>query len=531
MRLNKPMIIRNLGDNENFVLNKYLPAFLLILIILVGFALRLSFFIGSNFPLHDGGFFYVLLKDLVSNKFSLPEYSTYNNANIPFIYPPLGLYITGIIEFITGADSLQIFRYIPLILSTLCILTAYLLSSQITKNKWAAIASTTVYSLLPMGYGWLILGGGITRSFGAIFAILALYFVLQYFDSGARVDAIISSVCCGLTVLSHAEWAWFLFYSLGLLVIYKISTKTKQIFARAIILFFGTSLVILPWLLSIIFHHGISIIQPFLDNGFSKWIDITKFILLMWSNETLFPIITLLAIIGIFYLLKKRGWFVPIWLLIVFFLQGRAAEQKAVIPLAILAGAGGKYAFDYIETHYPRRINIRYVSLFVLGIYLYIIISSMLMTSSFIKPLSTQFITGVEWMKRETPSDATFMVITGEDWTLDKYSEWIVALTGRESVSVVQGYEWLPGFSNRINRYNQMQYAYLDGMNTFINWIEQNNVNIDFLIFPKINQTDINDPYNQPVLHMNDALGYPGAKIAFENSGVLILDLRDIGNR
>jgi hypothetical protein len=503
---------------------------LLVLITFLGFVLRLSYFIGSNFPLHDGGFFYVMVKDLLANKFQLPDYSTYNQANIPFVYPPMGLYFVGLVESITGADRLQLFRFIPLLISTLTIPAFYFLALEIIKDKWAALSATVIYSLLPMGYAWLILGGGVTRAFGALFGILALAFVVSFIETGGKITAVFASIFCGFTVLSHPEWAWFLFYSIGIFIILKLITKARRVFFRAFLLFLGTSAIVLPWLLTVIQRYGKSAIQPLLDSGFSRLSDIINFFFINWSMEPFVPVFTLFAIVGIFSLFKKKEWFMVLWLPFVFFLQGRAAVQKAVIPLALLAGAGVKAIFDFVSTQFPRRINLRTVMMIVLGIYIYSLTGSMIYSTSFDKPLPKQFIKGIEWIQQESPADSKILVISGTDWTQDKYSEWISALTGRESVSVVQGYEWLPGFTDRISRYNHLQYEYSKGMADLVAWMKQTDVQADYLVFPKGNQVDTSNWTSQPALHLNDALLYPGVDVAFEDEGVLILDLRTIYN-
>jgi hypothetical protein len=498
---------------------------LLLLITLVGFTLRLYFFIGSKFPLFDGGFFYVMVKDIIANKFYLPEYSTYNHANIPFVYPPLGLYFVGIVESTTGLELLQLFRYIPLLISSLTIPAFFLLALDIIKERWAALAATAIFSILPNGFTWLIQGGGITRAFGALFGILALTFVIRFIESGVWIAGVLACIFCGFTVLSHPEWAWFLFYSIGIFCILKLVTKARRIFFRAFLLFLGSTVIVIPWLLTVIIRHGNAVILPFIDIGFSRWNEIINLFLLNWSGGIFVPISTLLAIVGIFSLLKKEK-FLVLWLPLVFFLQGRATGRKAVIPLALLAGIGAKAIIDFVRIRFPEKTNLRMMAMIVGGIYIYTLIGSMIYSSSFDKPLPEQFITGIEWFKQESPIDSKFLMITGNYWNQDNYSEWINALSARESVSVVQGYEWLPGFTDRIARNNQLQYEYSNGISDFVAWINQSNIKVDYLVFPKGNQTEVNYWYYQPALHLNDARLYPGVEVAFENDGVLILDIR-----
>lgn len=494
----------------------------------LGFVIRVSFFVGNDFPLHDGGFFYVMIQDLLSNTWILPDFSTYNHANIPFIYPPLGLYLVGITEVWTGASRLELFRVIPLLVTTLTIPAFFYLAREIVKDEWASLAATAVYSLLPKGYMWLILGGGVTRSFGAFFGILALIFVIRFIRSGGWVTAIVGSVFCGFTILSHPEWAWFLFYSITFFIVFNLVARAEKIFSRSFLIFLGTVVTILPWVVTILFLHGKTIILPLLDSGFSRQNDIIKFLLLQWSGEVLFPVITLLSMVGFFSAIKKREFFVVFWLPLVFFLQGRAADQRAVIPLALLAGVGIAALFRYLNSVRSKHMNGRKIVILALGIYTYSLIGSLIYGTELCKPLPEQHLESIEWIKQETPVGSKILVITGRDWIYDSYSEWMAALTGRDSVSLVQGYEWLPGFSDRISRHDHVQSEYSKGMTDLVSWINQNHVQVDFLVLPEGNQASISNWASEPTLHRHDAVLFPGVARVFENESVLILDLRAV---
>lgn len=501
---------------------------LLLIITFLGFVIRLFFFIGNNFPLHDGGFFYVMIQDLLSNKFILPDYSFYNHANIPFVYPPFGLYFVGLVEIVSGADRFQLFRIIPLLVSTLTIPAIYILAKEILKVKWASLAATIAMSLLPMGYKWLILGGGVTRAFGTLFSILALVFVFRFIQSGKWTSAVLGSMFCGLTVLSHPECAWFLFYSIGWFVIIELIAKKRKVLIRSFLVFIGTMIIILPWLLSVLHKHAETMRLPLMDSGFSRWNDIINFFLLQWSGEVLFPIFTLFALIGIFPMIKKKQWFIVFWLPLVFILQSRAPDQRATIPLALLAGVGIYELLCFLTTRFSEPIQIRNISIVACGIFLIALIGSMVSVIGLAKPLSEKSLESFEWIKREISADSKILVISGKVWPLDNYSEWMTALTGRNSVSLVQGYEWLPGFSDRISLYNHLHYEYSKGMDDLIKWMNQNDVQADYLILPKGGNEDASMWTSEPALHWNDALLFPGVDKVFENESVLILDLRTV---
>jgi hypothetical protein len=496
------------------------------LLFIFGLIIRLFFFVGNNFPLHDGGFFYVLIQDLLSNNFALPAFSSYNNAAIPFIYPPFGFYFVGGLETLFGADRLLLMRIVPLLVTSLTVPAFYFLALELLKDRDQAFASAIIFSLLPYSYKWLVMGGGITRSFGALFMILAMTFLIRFLREGKTLAGVLCPLFCGLTVLSHPEWAWFLFYSIGINVIVALIRKQKKVLPRSAIVLVGTLAVTLPWILKI---YSPEILLPLQDSGFSRWGEILRFFTLNWSDEILFPVITAFALIGLVLTIKDKALLLAVWLPAVFIFQGRAAAQKAVIPLALLAGVGLFRLVTWLKDRYPD-FGKSFRFKFLIGLLLvYVVVSSMASVIEYDSPLSAQELESISWIGQSTPTDSSFLAISGEAWVKENYSEWTAALTGRKSVSLVQGYEWLPDFSGRIAQYDQLQYQYSRGMGELMAWLKQNDISVDYLVIPKLKVSGIGGT-EKLGLHWEDARQYPGVESVYENDEILILDLEGIEN-
>jgi hypothetical protein len=257
-------------------------------------------------------------------------------------------------------------------------------------------------------------------------------------------------------------------------------------------------------------------------------------ILLQWSEELFIPIITIISIGGMISMIKKRQWFLVILLPLIFFLQGRAADQKAVIPLALLAGDG---IYCFIKLIYPRfqpAVHSRKPSVIGVGLVTYLLVyilsSTIISVSDFVKPLPDQYINSIDWINKELPVNSKILVVSGEDWIQDNYSEWVSAISGRESISLIQGYEWLPGFSNRIFRYDQILSEYQKGTKYLLKWINDNNMKPDYLILTKEAQDNNTNDKNEMTLYWEDGLNFPGITKVFMNGNVLILDVRALIN-
>jgi len=81
--------------------------FALFVAVLVGAVIRFLPLGASPYALNDGALFAHMANDLARNGFLLPEFTTYNGENIPFAYPPLGIYLTAIHELPVGNRSCQ----------------------------------------------------------------------------------------------------------------------------------------------------------------------------------------------------------------------------------------------------------------------------------------------------------------------------------------------------------------------------------------------------------------------------------------
>src|SRR5947207_3416590 len=154
--------------------------------------------------------------DLRANRFLLPATTSYNGAGIPFAYPPLGFYVAGVLNVI-GLDLLDIFRFLPLILSTLTIPLVYFVAREVLTSRFQALLATWAFALLPRAFDWSIVGGGVTRALGMLLAVLAILYGARFYRAGVRRDGVTMAVCAGLAAMSHPGSALFSLVSLVLL--------------------------------------------------------------------------------------------------------------------------------------------------------------------------------------------------------------------------------------------------------------------------------------------------------------------------
>lgn len=65
------------------------PGSVLAMLVALGIAVRSWFVFAADFPLRDGGLFYLMAQEFEQNTFRAPLYTAFNFSSIPFAYPPL----------------------------------------------------------------------------------------------------------------------------------------------------------------------------------------------------------------------------------------------------------------------------------------------------------------------------------------------------------------------------------------------------------------------------------------------------------
>ena len=143
---------RTSSTNQNAILLGFL-----LIVMLVGFTIRLAAPLQSSFPLNDGGLFYVMIVELQEAHYVLPGYVTYNTIEIPFAYPPLAFYVTGLLVDLLPISLLDLLRLLPAIVSGLTIPAFYNLAKEITSSKVQIVLAVFAFAVLPRDFAWLIM--------------------------------------------------------------------------------------------------------------------------------------------------------------------------------------------------------------------------------------------------------------------------------------------------------------------------------------------------------------------------------------
>jgi hypothetical protein len=89
----------------------------LIVAVALGVLVRVLPVAGAAAAVGDGGLFYAMVGDIRAAGLVLPDSSSYNGLDIPFVYPPLALWVAAFVGQVTGAGTSDIVAWMPVAVS------------------------------------------------------------------------------------------------------------------------------------------------------------------------------------------------------------------------------------------------------------------------------------------------------------------------------------------------------------------------------------------------------------------------------
>ncbi len=517
------------------------PALLfgLVVSILLGAFVRFVHVLPLDYPLNDGGFFFHLIQDLQSSSPLLPSFTSYNQSEIPYAYPPLAFYLTNLLHQYLGYSLFDLIRILPPLLSCLTIPAFYWLARKMLSTPIQVIAGTIAYSLLPTAFDWLIVGAGLTRSLGIIFAILTLVQLQSLYTSERKRHILLATLFASLTILSHPGTAWFAFYSgaalficnLGWGPLFKNIPKLKvpwnilrHSLAKSSLIVAGTAILTLPWWGILILRHGLeTLLYPYQTESFSITALVTPFSLL-FTNEPLVDILVVIGFLGFLVSLKERKFVLPLWLVAIFIFEPRLSAVYAAVPMALFVGIGiDKAILPLVESPGTKtRLQGRLPQLSLGFLLLYVLISAYLAPRY--QSLSPAQVNSLEWVDEHTSHDSHFIVLTGHESYGDDYtSEWFPTLSQRHSLTTPQGHEWLPDeeFSRRVSLHIELQTFANGDIENFETWTKKNQLTFSHIYIAKKPLRENEIPFTKFQESIETSTSY---ELIFKNEAALIFE-------
>jgi len=416
--------------------------------ILFGALVRLYPVWVAGFPVNDGGMFHRMVQDLVASGFRLPLYTTYNQLNIPFAYPPLPFYLAGFLHQVLNIPLIEIIRWSPALMSILTIPAFFWLARILLSDENKAVVATLFFAFMPRSFEWLIMGGGLTRAPATLFFLFFAGSLIKVFRDQERKSILYAVLSGGAVLLSHPERSLHAL-TMGILF-FVLFARTKRGLIDALMIGAGVALVSTPWWAVSLVRFGLEPILQASRAGGDRALFWSPLLLLNFTDETI-AITALLGVIGIMYELANRRWLLPVWALMPFLADPRSAPHIAPIQFSLLAGVA---LVDVVlpalirKSDTDGRLNSKAGKLVITYVLILGLVNGLLnaFTLSGIR-LSTHEREALTWISQNVPSSGhTFLIYPGEsDAALSPLLEWFPALTSQTSLSTYQGREWLTG--------------------------------------------------------------------------------------
>jgi hypothetical protein len=479
----------------------YAMLFFVLLATAVGGYIRISQAFSAGFPINDGGLFYSMTRDIQANGFHLPFFTSYNNIQIPLVYPPLALYISGLLSSVTGWSLIKIYQILPSVIASLSIPAFYLLARDLIKSKSKTALATLLFALIPGGFYWLVMGGGITRSFGFLFYLLTLWSSYRMYSTQKKIYIFSTALLGALTCLSHPESAVHTVACAILFVI--LFSRNKRGFIVSGITVLLVLLLTAPWWVTILTRHGIGPILAAGASGGYNWSILLGYLQGNLAQEAFLTFLGCFTVVGLLYEIAKKRYFLPLWFVIAIISEPRSGPLYftpviaicSTIVLVDLIFASLRPTEKIISV--PENPS-NWADEFLVGravkISLAFLLAYLIMSSLAVSYQENQTLIirqgdleAFQWINNNLPSRQSFLVITGENPLQDPTSEWFPALTLQTSITTVQGHEWLsnPDFNSFQKQSADLQLCTVQNITCLNKWEKDSGADVDYLFFRK----------------------------------------------
>ncbi len=491
--------------------------------LLFGGIIRFAAPMSAQGPVNDGGLFLQMTYDLQENHFVPPQTTTYNDANIPFAYPPLGFYLAGVIQSISNISLFDLFTYLPMVFCTLAILAFYFLALELTQDPLKASLAALFYAVLPKSFDWFIMGGGTVRAIGLIFSFLALKFSYRLFASKDARAILPTALFAALLILTHPETSYQVAFSTLVMALFFLRGRRSLLHSAFVIL-----LVIVftsPWWLVLFMRYGLDPLRAALGVGTTSPylpMAVLYFFQFNLGGEAILTVIAVLGLIGLIWDIRHRDFFLLAWVGSTFLIEPRAAPFASLTPL-ILLGVKGLDA-TLTGTGFPQDFANGFESRGARGILLGLVAYTFMSGMIYSMQLGNEFRIlpqerdAMAWIAQNTLQSSRYLLLTGESSLTDPLSEWFPVLTGRVSIVTAQGHEWTidsPLLQN-VRAYNKAQACLQRSEECLSDW------EFDYIYIRKVEATPEGSVAERPSILDVALRGSNNYRIIFENEAAVI---------
>jgi asparagine N-glycosylation enzyme membrane subunit Stt3 len=361
--------------------------------------------------------------DIRHASFALPLFSTFNTGDVPFAYPPLGIYILALIP----GDPISTERWLPLVWSILAIPASYLLAREITDEVRAGLAAL-IFAAMPVT--WAIEGAGVTRALAMTLLLLALWRVAVLLRLPGLRNALLAGTLAGLAVLAHPAVGPSGLASAALLLAFNPTRRGLTFLATTAAI---AAAVISPWLAMVISRYGVGAIVA-AGGAHHTEETLGRLLTIGPSGIGTLDFVLPLALLGLALMVNRRQWLLPAWLLLLLVVPGGEGRYAAIV-WAMLAATGAVTIAEAVRSAGAIRVTA--------GIgFAWLFVASLLGGYGYFTAIPSAIRMEMVGAGQGTAPGARFAIVTDDPRLEAMMLDWFPALSGRISVGTYQGLEW-----------------------------------------------------------------------------------------
>ncbi|MBX7144116.1 MAG: hypothetical protein K1X79_06670 [Oligoflexia bacterium] len=406
----------------------------------------------QSFPLGDGGMFAQMIDDVRANGLRIPAFTSYNQLDIPFVYPPLPFLLGAAVSQLFSLGAEDVLRLLPALFALLSVLAMVGLAKRFFSAPWPIIVASMPFIFASPD--WLWMGGGLSRSLGLLFALLCCSAVHSLFTCRDLNSWPWVALWAALAALSHPEAPYFLFITIG---VFAICGGARQLLAErlwsAALVLLTTSLAISPWLLPSLRAHGFEPWRQAAQTGvlanpyYLFWaLGYFKFLGPLW--------LSLLGAVGLLVALRERQWALGVWFIVVAIFVTRSVPTMMMVPGSILAGlALERLILPLLNTKQTARLAALILVILCLSATKQAFTQNAKLTFRYFDGssgpsllLAPTWRSEFAYINRNYPSHTGVWAWSSWDgdtlWFSDWVNEWLPRLAGTRGLASAQGWEW-----------------------------------------------------------------------------------------
>lgn len=431
---------------DSLVARTYLVPTLLLLA--AAFFVRFYPFAGQVFPLNDGALFLAFVEHIHSGAYFSEPCVLYNGDCVPFAYPPLSFFAASTLLWL-GLSPVQVAVVYPLCLSVLLVVVTLWFLREVIEDDFVFLLAAAAALLQVRSIEYLLMGGGISRSTGALFFLLALIGAVRAAAGTRTRPAVLGGVCAGLALLSHLEWGINAAVGASLVVLFSARTGPQK--ARLILLAaLCATLVVAPWAIWALSTHGAA---PFRSAGDTANWSLGAALAASARLDFFQPAhLAWLAVIGSVALWLRGQTLWLTMLVVFFFLTPRHFGSVAVYPTAILLAYGIASLLSWVSRLGARALppagpgaaaRGEVIALLAVITVLFVGLFDRSGQVAGLRKLSPDVRAAATLAAGRFPEGAVAAILTDDPWYLSKDAEWWPYLSDHRVLNTVQGSEWL----------------------------------------------------------------------------------------